>query len=130
MEIDKKALSIRQPWAWLIVNGHKNIENRNWRTTLREKIYIHASKGMTQKEYDNCASFTSNIDKSIQIPAPKHLLMGGIIGEAEIIDCVTTDPWFPDSPWFTGQYGFVLANCQSLPFQSCRGALKFFSPDI
>jgi hypothetical protein len=27
-----KALSIKQPWAWLIVNGHKDIENRDWRS--------------------------------------------------------------------------------------------------
>ena len=25
-----KALSIRQPWAWLIVNGYKDVENRTW----------------------------------------------------------------------------------------------------
>ncbi|AWI90326.1 hypothetical protein C0214_19955 [Methylobacterium sp. DM1] len=30
-----KALSIMQPWAWLIVNGHKDIENRDWRGHFR-----------------------------------------------------------------------------------------------
>ena len=29
------ALSIRQPWAWLIVNGYKDIENRDWKTHYR-----------------------------------------------------------------------------------------------
>lgn len=47
------ALSIRQPWAWLIASGHKDIENRCWKTLRRETIYIHASKGMTRGEYDD-----------------------------------------------------------------------------
>jgi hypothetical protein len=27
-----KVLVVRQPWAWLIVNGFKDIENRSWKT--------------------------------------------------------------------------------------------------
>jgi hypothetical protein len=42
---------------------------------------------------------------------------GGIVGIAEITDCVTEY----ESPWFTGKYGFVLANARSLPFMPCRG---------
>lgn len=38
-----KAISIRQPWAWLIVNGFKDIENRSWRTKYRGPVLIHAS---------------------------------------------------------------------------------------
>jgi hypothetical protein len=29
------ALSVRQPWAWLIVNGYKDVENRSWTTHYR-----------------------------------------------------------------------------------------------
>jgi len=36
------SLSIRQPWAWLIVQGHKPIENRTWPTTYRGPLLIHA----------------------------------------------------------------------------------------
>ncbi len=39
-----KALSIRQPWAWLIANGYKDIENRSWRTNFRGEFLIHAGK--------------------------------------------------------------------------------------
>jgi ASCH domain len=38
-----KALPIRQPYAWLIVNGHKDIENRAWPTKFRGRVLIHAS---------------------------------------------------------------------------------------
>ena len=40
-----KALSIKQPWAWLIVNGYKDIENRTWKTNYRGTFLVHASKG-------------------------------------------------------------------------------------
>jgi hypothetical protein len=45
-----KALSIRQPWAWLILNAGKDIENRDWLTRFRGPFLIHASKGMTRAE--------------------------------------------------------------------------------
>lgn len=39
-----KCLSVRQPWAWLILNGYKTIENRTWRVNDRGPILIHAGK--------------------------------------------------------------------------------------
>lgn len=37
-------LSVRQPWAWLICEGLKDVENRNWKTNYRGTLYIHAGK--------------------------------------------------------------------------------------
>lgn len=47
-----KAISIRQPWAWLIVNGYKDVENRIWFANLRGRVLIHAgaSKSDTNPE--------------------------------------------------------------------------------
>ena len=45
-----KCLSVRQPWAWLIVHGHKPLENRSWATSYRGPLLIHAAKGMTRAE--------------------------------------------------------------------------------
>jgi hypothetical protein len=39
-----KVLSVRQPWAYLICAGFKNIENRTWKTDYRGRLYIHAGK--------------------------------------------------------------------------------------
>jgi hypothetical protein len=39
-----KELSIRQPWAWLIIAGHKDVENRSWTTTYRGPLLIHAAR--------------------------------------------------------------------------------------
>lgn len=47
-----KALSIRQPWAWAILNADKDIENRDWRTNFRGRIAVHAAKTMTRDDYD------------------------------------------------------------------------------
>lgn len=39
-----KALSIKQPWAWLVSEGYKGVENRTWKTNYRGVFLIHAGK--------------------------------------------------------------------------------------
>jgi hypothetical protein len=46
-----KAISIKQPFAWLLVNGFKDLENRNWKTNFRGEILIHASKDIDVGDY-------------------------------------------------------------------------------
>lgn len=115
-----KALSIRQPWAWLIVNGHKDIENRNWPTRYRGPVLIHAGKGMTIAEYDEAQAVA--FAQGVQLPAPDKLKRGGIVGRAVVTGCVEESP----SPWFFGRYGFTLADAERLPFRPVKGALGFF----
>ena len=55
-----KALSIRQPWAWLIVHGSKRVENRSRRTHYRGPVLIHASAGMTIREYHEATNFLAD----------------------------------------------------------------------
>lgn len=119
-----KAISIRQPWAWLIAHGHKDIENRSWRTNYRGPVLIHAAKGMTKDEY--IGAYVMAEEQGIIIPDFKDLQRGGIIGKAVIIDCISHSY----SPWFFGRYGFVMQNMKPLPFQPCKGELNFFTPDI
>lgn len=108
-----KALSIRQPWAWLIAAGYKDIENRSWSTKYRGRFLIHAGR-----RYDG----PRNEWDWPEIEPPDEIDLGGIIGEAELVDCVTQSR----SPWFCGPYGFVMRNARLLPFRECRGALGFF----
>lgn len=44
-----KVLSIREPWASIIINGYKEYEFRSWKTNYRGKILIHASKNIEKK---------------------------------------------------------------------------------
>jgi hypothetical protein len=62
-----KALSIRQPWAWLILNAGKDIENRDWPTHFRGRFLIHASKGMTHDEYEGGLDTLYEIDKRLHL---------------------------------------------------------------
>ena len=116
-----KTLSIQQPWAWLIVNGWKNIENRTWPTKVRGPILIHASQKMTLGDYEACQIFMGAFT-CLEIPAPGCLDRGGIVGQATILDCVDHH----DSEWFTGDYGFVLADAKPSPFVPMKGKLGFF----
>lgn len=120
------ALSIRQPWAWLILHGGKDIENRDWPTRVRGRVLVHAAKGMTRDEWGGAWEFSAGSGAS-----PKALEAGltfdtidrgGIVGSVEIVGCVTDS----DSRWFVGKYGFVLRDPQPLPFTPWRGQLGFF----
>ena len=122
-----KALSIRQPWAWLIVHAGKDIENRNWNTSYRGFFYIHAAKGLTSNEYvEACDWVKHNVDPEIVIPGMRELQRGGIIGKAKIIESARSHP----SKWFIGQFGFVLRNVKPIEFQEVKGQLNFFNVEI
>jgi len=55
------ALSIRQPWAYLIIHAGKDVENREWPTRVRGNILIHAGKTMTRADYQACCLFCSSL---------------------------------------------------------------------
>lgn len=115
-----KALSIRQPWAWLIVHGPKRIENRGWPTMFRGEFLIHAAKGTTAQEYEDARRFAS--DLGVTIPEFDALDRGGIVGKATLTSCGIIS----EDPWFFGPFGFRLDNVQALPFRPLKGQLGFF----
>ena len=119
MELPKFALSIRQPWADAIIWHEKDIENRNWTTNFRGAVCIHAAKAWGRSEKDDLEYIEQLLNIKLEVDKPE---LGGIIGTAEIIDCVADS----ESHWFSGKYGFVLANAKSVDFIPCKGALGFF----
>lgn len=123
-----KALSIRQPWAWLIVHGGKDIENRSWHTKLRGRFLVHAAQGMTRKEHAEAYQFfleSGAGQPPFDFPSFEDLQCGGIVGSVELVDSVDTS----DSPWYMGQKGFVLRDPKPLPFVPLKGRLGFFEVD-
>ncbi|MBN1366606.1 MAG: hypothetical protein JW967_01595 [Dehalococcoidales bacterium] len=162
-----KALSIKQPWAWLICAGIpqmkavnnpdssqrveltgmayiKDIENRNWKIgrnsqhgpyksesadfqlQLPARIYVHAGKTFDNKA--DTALLKMGFSPMLVLSLfSNRVFRGGIIGEVDIVECVTESK----STWFTGKYGFVLANpiLYNGPIP-CRGRLGFFTPDV
>ena len=114
-----KALSIRQPWAWLIVNGYKDIENRTWSTGFRGRVYVHAGKRVKQGDFSEQRDYI----RESGLILPEEPPLGAIVGEVTITDCVDTS----SSPWFCGPYGFLLSSPMAykdpIPY---RGQLGFF----
>ena len=79
-----KVLSIRQPWASIIINGYKNYEFRSWNTKFRGKVLIHASKEVEEEYLERF--------KSLGLEYPTS----AIIGSVEITDCVKVTKEFED----------------------------------
>lgn len=118
------ALSIRQPWAWLIVNGFKDVENRSWPTPFRGRVLIHAGKTLTEAYYREVRSSLAAAGLlPPEFPAIEDLPRGGIVGEAVIYDCVDVCA----SPWFIeGNHAFLLRNAKPSAFWPMNGRLGFF----
>ena len=77
-----KVLTIKQPWASLIIEKYKKYEFRSWKTNYRGKILIHAGMSI---ENDALLKFKNyNLE----------YIKGAIIGEAEIVDCILVDEKF------------------------------------
>jgi hypothetical protein len=132
------ALSIRQPWAWFITRPDltdpvvrrrecKNVENRDWQTSFRGRVLIHASKTFTEKAFDEAMIFAGLRMPGVREPRRDELLFGGIVGSARIISCAVG---MGDCPWFTGPYGFVIEEIEPLPLIPCRGMQGFFMPKL
>ncbi len=132
-----KALSIRAPWWWFILHGGKDIENRDWPTNFRGTVYVQASKWW--KPMEICEDLQAIRDfcdpKLVELPPGAASEMehsrGCIVGTVDIVDCIAAPQPQTVSPWFFGDYGFVLANpvafAKPVP---CKGALGFFTvPD-
>ena len=131
-----KALTLRQPWAWMVVYGGKTIENRRWNTRFRGPFLIHAGKGMTREEYEDARYMFEEIvgsssDLANLLPAHDKIeRRGGIMGIAELVDVVAPTVGVPDSfihPWhMPEQFGFILSRIAPLPFTPYKGELGFF----
>ena len=115
-----KALSLKQPWAELILQGKKKIEIRKWNTNFRGEFLIHSSK-IPDKEAMKKFNM-GNLD------------CGFIVGKAELVDVqeYKTDEEFnkykslhlAGREW--GNFGFILKNVKRISKIPCRGNLNFW----
>jgi hypothetical protein len=105
-----KALSIKEPWAGLIIEGKKTIELRTWRTRYRGPLLIHRSG--------------------------KN---GGVVGAAEIVDIIEigSPEQFrslrerhraPEAFYAEKLFGWVLAKARPVKFIPCKGRLGLWEP--
>jgi len=121
-----KALSVRQPWAWLISKNYKLIENRSWKYNprFRGKLAIHAAKGCTKTEYQDAVDFVN--DMGIAVPPLVELPKGGIVATCSMVG-ITREC---EDPWFFGPLGLILQNVKETDFIPYKGRLGFFDVTI
>lgn len=126
------ALSVKQPWAALLVAGRKAIEVRTWSTRRRGPILIHAAKVPDRRPW---AWAWVGDDPVLRAAAG---ITGGVVGVGELADCLTyptagafaadRNRHLNDPGWFRPprMYGFVLAGVRPVPFLPYPGTTFFF----
>jgi len=116
-----KALSLKQPWAELVLLGKKTIELRRWNTNFRGEFYIHASGNLDEEQ----------IKKYNFSNLPKQAL----VGKANLVEVkiYKNEEEFlrdkdkhlaSDIKW--GKYGFILKDVKRINPIKCKGSLNFF----
>ena len=80
-----RCLSVRQPWAGLVVLGEKRIECRSWPTRYRGRILIHA--GLRPAE-----TSAALVDAVPDHSEPILQVRGAIIGYVDLIGCRPATP--------------------------------------
>lgn len=125
-----KALSIKQPWAELILQGKKTIEIRSWNTKYRGYFLIHTSKKLDMEAIE---LFDINLEK---------LLCGYILGYAKLSDVVvykSEEEFMKDKNRHLSiqgkakypVYGFVLKDVHRIKPIEYKGRFGFFEvPEI
>lgn len=127
------ALSLRQPWAALVVLGLKTIEIRRWPTDRRGPILIHAS---------SVADDRPEVWRDLP-PVARGLaqLRGGLLGRVDLVECLAYEnlaDFTKDQPkhwnqpdWFEPPvlYGFRFENPTPVPYRPFPGWMRFFRVD-
>jgi hypothetical protein len=124
------ALSIKQPWAALLVHGKKTIEVRRWPTARRGPILIHAARIPDERPEAWAHVPTELLTLARQT--------GGILGMADLVHCTAyrsleafsgdRDHHLNENAWFEppALYGFQFRDARVLPFQKYAGWMRFF----
>jgi len=120
-------LSLKQPWAELLVSGKKTIELRKWNTKFRGEFYIHAS-------------MNTSIEKCKELGLdPEKLETGSIIGKATLVGIkeytsrqeliIDKDKHFA-ADYELPCHGFILENAQRIAPIKHKGMLNFWKAEI
>ena len=110
-----KAITIKQPWASLIVHGIKDIENRTWACPWKyigHRVLIHASGKPVEMRNPNSVFTKAQWDSlpvefQRKIICAEGIVNSAIIGSVEIIGCSINHPskWAEKSDDSRGYYG-------------------------
>jgi hypothetical protein len=124
-----KCLSLKQPYAELLVSGKKTIEVRTWNTKFRGQFLVHSSKKIDEEA---C--------KRLKIDQVK-LVTGAIIGKANLYDVISygsqnsfvkdKNKHFAGSNYDKLKYGFLVNQAKRFDIPiPIRGKLGFFNVEL
>ena len=117
-----RALTIRQPWAWAIANGFKDIENRSWRPRLDpgDVLAIHAAAAAPA--WDDVQRVTDLVGRRARVP--EEFDCGCVVATARFVRAVEASR----SKWFGGPVGWVLDRVKPLRRPvGCKGQLGLWT---
>lgn len=93
-------MSVRQPWAWLLVSGVKPVENRSWYTRHRGPLLIHAARTIDTQALAALRAECPELPEAATIT-------GAIVGRVTLVDCTRT----VRSDWHEpGMYGWYVTD--------------------
>jgi predicted transcriptional regulator len=124
-----KCLSLKQPFAELLVSGMKTIEVRKWKTKFRGQFLVHASKNIDEKA---CKRLKTDQAK---------LVTGAVVGKASLYDVISygsknsflkdKNKHFASSNYVNPKYGFLINQTKRFEIPiPIRGKLGFYNVEI
>lgn len=107
-----RVLSVQPPWAWAILFGGKDIENRTWTTRHRGPLLIHASSKLLSKAgLDEVRRELARCTGRPLRQIPEEFPRSQLLGLVDLVDIVDEH----DSPWaYEGNWFWVLRNPRPL----------------
>jgi len=143
-----KVLSVKQPWAWLIVEGIKPVENRSWNTAHRGPLLIHACQewddlgGFADREADVLMGLSNSSELPLNddtwptednSPAVdmSEFRTGGIVGRVHVKDVVSPQEKRAKKetlgPFYNPRYyGWIMTKAERIPFTPAKGQQKLW----
>ena len=121
-----KAFSVKQPWAFLITSGYKDVDNRLWPVAHKGNVLVHATKERASEHEWRIARKLCE-KQGIDLPPEAALPRGGIVGIVSITGCTLGHC---QSPWFFGPVGWQLADARQLDFVPFKGRLSLFETGL
>lgn len=113
-----RCLSVRQPFAWALVVGAKDIENRSWTTEYRGPVVIHASA--TRQEINRFLRGTNTLPEI-------DFTFSAFIGVVDLVDVLPLSEALESNPWAYGPYCWRVQNPRVFPRPvPAKGKLQLF----
>lgn len=127
-----KVLSLREPFATLILEKKKCVETRSWKTNYRGELYIHASQTKVSKKDLEDKELMALIEE-------KNMNFGNIICRCKLVDCVyMTEEYVEKMKKFNyqeyicgeykeGRYAWILSDIEAVDPIKVKGHLGIWN---